>query len=327
MNELINIHASKLRILFGSIIIVASLALGSHIISNFSNRQEFGGTLASTTQQGTAKQDLTYTSPNAVTSGMAGMAEGFMRTADNLERSLVTTITIFGRTAMKIAKLLASSAWSVTKTAYRAAAYIGSRVASGIVFIIHLPIRAVVFASTALTESPVVTPAQRAEVPVIDTQLAELYATERLIAKHDHVDEAPQTITESTVAWPIRGRLTTEFGVPHRPYQDTHTGIDISSGSYSGSTSVHPFKAGVVTNVIRSRQGLGNYVVVDHGNGLTSLYAHLYSISVEMGQQVSLESILGTEGSTGVSTGTHLHFEIRLHGQAVDPLEYLGPQP
>ena len=67
----------------------------------------------------------------------------------------------------------------------------------------------------------------------------------------------------------------------------------------------------------------GYYVIVDHGNGLKTLYAHLRSISVSVGQQVSQGQTLGPSGTTGYSTGVHLHFEVHKNGTRVDPIPYL----
>lgn len=127
--------------------------------------------------------------------------------------------------------------------------------------------------------------------------------------------------------WPLHGAVTTQFGVPELPYQSIHTGLDISDGKASGVTPVLPFKPGTVISVINSGQGLGNHVVVDHGNGVTSVYGHLYSTAVQEGQRVDQQTALGLEGSTGVSTGTHLHFEIRVNGVATDPHKFIAGQP
>jgi murein DD-endopeptidase MepM/ murein hydrolase activator NlpD len=135
------------------------------------------------------------------------------------------------------------------------------------------------------------------------------------------------TAPDSAVAWPIHGEITTQFGVPEPPFQPLHTGLDISDGKARGTTPVHPFKAGRVAGVIHTSSGLGNHVIVDHGDGLTSIYAHLNSTTVQTGQTVDLNTVLGYEGTTGASTGVHLHFEIRVNGQAVDPHGYIGGQP
>jgi murein DD-endopeptidase MepM/ murein hydrolase activator NlpD len=111
------------------------------------------------------------------------------------------------------------------------------------------------------------------------------------------------------------------------PYQPTHTGIDISDGWRSGVTPIHPFKPGRVIQVIHSNAGFGNHVIIDHGGGLTSLYGHMYSTSAQVGQQVDSSSILGYEGTTGASSGPHVHFEIRLNGQPVNPHNYVSGQP
>ena len=68
----------------------------------------------------------------------------------------------------------------------------------------------------------------------------------------------------------------------------------------------------------------GNYVRIDHGDGYSSLYAHLASISVSMGQSVSQGQSLGIMGTTGTSTGVHLHFEIHQNGSLVDPASYIN---
>jgi murein DD-endopeptidase MepM/ murein hydrolase activator NlpD len=127
--------------------------------------------------------------------------------------------------------------------------------------------------------------------------------------------------------WPIHGRVTTQFGEPHQPWQPTHTGIDITSARAAGATPVSPFRAGTVTKVVHSYSGLGNHVSVDHGGGIVSIYGHLFSTQVLVGQTVRPGDTLGTEGSTGASTGTHLHFEIQVNGTPVNPRNYLAGSP
>ncbi len=139
---------------------------------------------------------------------------------------------------------------------------------------------------------------------------------------------AAQPALPESPKWPLHGRVTTEYGISHMPWQRIHTGIDITSGQGSGSAAIHPFKEGTVQQTVYSFGGYGKHVIVDHGNGITSLYAHLYSISVVPGQQVGQTDIIGYEGNTGVSTGTHLHFEIRQNGATINPRHFFvtGPQ-
>ena len=93
-----------------------------------------------------------------------------------------------------------------------------------------------------------------------------------------------------------------------------HTGIDIADNS---KPNIYPYKSGTVVRVVYGNTGYGYYVIVSHGkdangNELQTLYAHLSSINVKVGQQVSTSTSLGRMGTTGLSTGIHLHFEIRV---------------
>jgi murein DD-endopeptidase MepM/ murein hydrolase activator NlpD len=98
-----------------------------------------------------------------------------------------------------------------------------------------------------------------------------------------------------------------------------HEGIDIAASSGT------PIRAAAAGTVIHAGWlgGYGNLVVVDHGNGLATAYAHASAILVGVGQQVAQGDTVSLVGSTGHSTGPHLHFEVRVNGVAVDPLGYL----
>jgi hypothetical protein len=182
-------------------------------------------------------------------------------------------------------------------------------------------------------------PAYHKHVPTIDPASAKVLATgvEITAAKTAAQSNlppasapsapAPAPQSDAQVTWPLHGAITTMFGASDLPYERVHTGLDISDGKAPGVTPIHPFKAGLVVEVIRSGGGLGNHVVVDHGAGLTSVYGHLASITVQLGQKVATTSIVGYEGSTGASTGTHLHFEIRINGQPRNPLQFISGRP
>lgn len=122
--------------------------------------------------------------------------------------------------------------------------------------------------------------------------------------------------------WPVPNFYT--VSCPYMGYPG-HSGMDIT-GKTSGAISGAPFVAagaGTVIAVVRGYTGYGHYVIVDHGGGYTTLYAHASSISVSKGQSVAQGTPLGAVGSTGNSTGPHLHFEVRINGAHQNPAGFL----
>lgn len=118
------------------------------------------------------------------------------------------------------------------------------------------------------------------------------------------------------LVWPVSGPVTSGFGMR---WGRMHEGIDIAA---SIGTPVHAAAAGTVIYA-SWMTGYGNLVVVDHGNGLATAYAHASALLVHVGQPVAQGQTVSLVGSTGNSTGPHLHFEVRVNGVAVDPLLYL----
>ncbi len=124
-------------------------------------------------------------------------------------------------------------------------------------------------------------------------------------------------------AWPVDGRRTSDYGNREHPITGEHkfhTGLDI--GAAAGTPARTPL-AGTVSFAGRNG-GYGNYVMVDHGNGIQTAYAHLSAIDVSKGQSVGARDVVGKVGSTGMSTGPHLHFEVKENGKFVDPDTYLA---
>lgn len=121
--------------------------------------------------------------------------------------------------------------------------------------------------------------------------------------------------------WPTTGVVTLEFGVPHLPYQILHTGIDIANNK---GTNITPFMGGTVTYAAETKIGYGKHIIIDHGNNITSLYGHLDKILVYKGQTVTTDQVIGLMGTTGWSTGNHLHFQINVYGIPVNPRVFLG---
>jgi murein DD-endopeptidase MepM/ murein hydrolase activator NlpD len=103
-------------------------------------------------------------------------------------------------------------------------------------------------------------------------------------------------------------------------YSEIHLGIDIAAGL---GAPVFASDSGVVVWAAPIGGGYGNMIMIDHGNGYTTLYGHLSAALVRCGQSVAKGSVIGTGGSTGNSTGPHLHFEIRYNGGFVNPISYL----
>ena len=124
-----------------------------------------------------------------------------------------------------------------------------------------------------------------------------------------------------TMQWPVRGPITSPFGWRIHPIfhvRKFHTGIDIGVGY---GTPIHAADGGRVIYA-SWMSGYGNTTIIDHGHGISTLYAHQSSILVSSGP-VSKGQVIGYVGATGYATGPHLHFEVRLNGNPVNPVPYL----
>lgn len=132
-------------------------------------------------------------------------------------------------------------------------------------------------------------------------------------------------------AWPMPYDgvyLTSYYGYRYHPLDGDwryHSGIDVSMSGAYGKNIVATRAGTVILSSLESESGTGygNYIIVDHGDGYTSLYGHCSELLVSQGQRVSRGQIIARVGSTGWSTGPHLHFEVRYNGETVDPLDYV----
>lgn len=197
------------------------------------------------------------------------------------------------------------------------------------IFVLRIPGNIFGFVANSRVAGAIIAPSEHThnnEVPIIDPNDPALLAAQKALPAIASENKVAAPGSAQEIAWPIRGAITTHFGERGRYYRPAHTGIDISDGKRPGVTPIKAYRSGTVSAAGRDG-GLGNRVIVDHGNGVTSVYAHLSSISVGLGQKVDTNTTLGLEGSTGVSTGTHLHFEIRINGQAADPLLFIAGRP
>jgi hypothetical protein len=343
MLERIDLLLYRLRYVVGGVFVVSALSLLLFVLSTTVMAQDSQNT-------STTPNVSSYDGPNAVTGGISVAVVDIEIKANKYGHDLNRNLRAFGGV---IADAGSRSGGLIVSGAKTSATFVGHTVGSGFRLVglgiknsVLFTVRAVGssvalmgntigtvfgFVSNSPVLSSVIKPASDDEVPAIQPYSATMFASQKdqtAPAANSPKPASPTVATaahvEEVAAWPLRGDLTTLFGVPHWPYQPTHTGIDISDGQPSGVSGVKPFKPGTVVETVNSFSGLGNHVVIDHGNGLTSVYAHLSSIAVRTGQIVDQGVTLGTEGSTGASTGTHLHFEIRINGQPVNPLPYLN---
>jgi murein DD-endopeptidase MepM/ murein hydrolase activator NlpD len=113
---------------------------------------------------------------------------------------------------------------------------------------------------------------------------------------------------------PVLARISQRFG------ENGHTGVDLAAPL---GTPVRAAASGTVVQAAKLSYGYGWRIRVDHGQGMLTLYAHLKELDVVEGQRVTRGQVIGAVGSTGFSTGPHLHFEVRINGQARDPAQYV----
>ena len=150
-----------------------------------------------------------------------------------------------------------------------------------------------------------------------ETKISEILAARARAGRASRSgDSGPTAVSGAGLIWPTRGTVTSEYGYR---WGRLHAGIDI--GAPSG-TPIRAAKAGEVITA-GSMGGYGNCVIIDHGGGFTTLYGHMSRIATSDGASVSQGQLIGYVGSTGHSTGNHLHFETRVNGSPQNPRRYL----
>ncbi|MFI5240953.1 MAG: M23 family metallopeptidase [Microgenomates group bacterium] len=128
------------------------------------------------------------------------------------------------------------------------------------------------------------------------------------------IEAQTNLITEKGIQYP-----TSTISITQR-YSFFHPGIDLDGLT---GEPIKPIKTGKVLSVQTSKFGYGNEIIIDHGNQLISLYAHLSKIEVKKDQVVNMDTELGKMGATGHASGDHLHLEVHDHGKAINPLSVL----
>ena len=170
---------------------------------------------------------------------------------------------------------------------------------------------------------------------IIAAAMQSVWTQVQLWSQSNNVGQIPTSAGHSTkyrFIWPApQSQVSQGFGPssfpfepPYGAYPHFHTGIDMVEPFGS---PIHAADDGIVALVGTTSTGYGNYVVIAHSGGLDTLYGHLSAALVTVGQLVNQGQPIGLEGSTGNSTGPHLHFELRINQKPVDPTPYLPPGP
>ena len=139
-------------------------------------------------------------------------------------------------------------------------------------------------------------------------------------------DTTPSTQAPSSSGWvkPLKSyTITSPFGMRKHPvlgYERMHEGVDMAAPQ---GTPIYAAKSGKVTTASYQKGGAGNYVSINHGDGFSSIYMHMTRYIVSKGQYVNAGQVIGYVGSTGISTGPHLHFGIAYKGEYVNPMKYI----
>lgn len=162
----------------------------------------------------------------------------------------------------------------------------------------------------------------RVGINIISDKLVESNPTTQSIEIKDPTSGEVVKSISPQVVWPVHGVITLEFGQSSL-YQVFHTGIDIANPSGKIGDPINPAMDGEVIYAGEIFWGYGKHVIIDHGNNITSVYAHLDKIYVYKGQKVTITDTIGKEGQTGWATGPHLHFETRIYGIPVNPRVFL----
>jgi murein DD-endopeptidase MepM/ murein hydrolase activator NlpD len=146
----------------------------------------------------------------------------------------------------------------------------------------------------------------------------------QLLQIKDVFDRSQVKLASTPSGWPVRGYITDGFGNRRNPFggggTEAHMGLDIATNH---GTAIEATADGMVI-FTGPHGGYGNIVVIDHGYGITTRFAHMSKIDVQVGDHVTRGKQIGAVGSTGRSTAPHCHYEVRLHDRPVNPLNYLS---
>lgn len=159
------------------------------------------------------------------------------------------------------------------------------------------------------------------EIGIETVQVAQAQVEQKVSAliEEDEKSKMPKINGVILAVTPVQGKITSRYGSVSSVRSGAHTGTDIAC---SKGTDIHVVSTGTVTFAQRDGS-YGNLIKVDHGNGVETWYAHCDKLYAKVGQTVNAGDVIAAVGSTGNSTGPHLHLEIRVNGQTVNPQKYL----
>jgi murein DD-endopeptidase MepM/ murein hydrolase activator NlpD len=168
-------------------------------------------------------------------------------------------------------------------------------------------------------------------IAIVGNALAAVNPITHMVSIFDPNGKEIRQVELSTV-WPARGYVSDEFGTLSTERSDMglgpHTGIDIANEKGQTGAPITPFMSGKVTRVHdKDDNTCGKYVKLDHGNGITSLYCHMIETATTKDADVKPGDVIGYVGSTGISTGAHVHFQIMIYDIPVNPRIFMVGDP
>lgn len=169
----------------------------------------------------------------------------------------------------------------------------------------------------------------QAGISLVSNALATFDPQLLIIDIHDPLTGEVVDHLNQSITWPVHGPVSLEYGQSDLPYQPFHTGIDIASPTHQVGDPIVAFMDGTVTYADTQSWGFGRHVAMDNGHHISSIYGHMDTIdpNIHVGSQITAGTVLGTRGSTGWSTGPHLHFQINIFGIPVNPRTFLTGEP
>ena len=196
--------------------------------------------------------------------------------------------------------------------------------ALGLSYVLTAPNASAPVAAPAPAQRPIAAMAPAAALTDSGPTIHEEELERRLFAAKASAaaSRGPGTDTASALtAWPARGAMTGWFGEGRRSH--IHPGIDLDGDTGDSVFAAGPGLVIAAGSAPTGYSGYGTTVIIDHGGAVTTLYAHLSAVRVQLGQRVQAGDLVGAIGTTGNVTGSHLHFEVRLANKPVNPRDFL----